>query len=376
MIQRTYSTYLLAAFSGLVGCSTAQAEPDPKTFSEESWTFIGDAIVEEHDGQQALRLGVPAEGAPAGFGMAIAKMDPFTDGIIEYDVAFAEGRNFGGVQLRMQSEGDYEDFYMRGHQSGNPDANQYMPKYNGLPAWELYYGAPYSAPITYNEGWNHVKLALASDLMDVFINDMDTPAFTTYLKRDEEAGGFAFWGLAIQSTVWFANVAIETDVSPEIVGTPAPEPEATPSTIMSWEVSSTFDRSEQDGTSDGLSFTQIDCEESGMLNLARVQGIAEGQDTAYAKVTVVSDEAQTKAFEFGFSDVATVYLNGQILFRGNDAAFTRDYRFLGTVGYWDTVYLNLEAGENELLIAVSESVSDPTGWAIQGRFEDMNGLTL
>ena len=352
----------------------AQAEVLP--FNEDNWAFVAGATVAERDGQQALQLGVPAPGAPFGFGMAVAKIAPFANGVIEYDLDFVDGRIFAGVRLRVQGQGDFEDFYMRGHQSGNPDANQYMPRYNGVPSWELYYGAPYSAPTTYLDGWNRVRLAISGDLMDVFINDMDKPAFTTVLKREEMKGGFALWGLTLGGETWFANVDIKPDEAVEIVGTPVPEAEAGETTVMNWQISDTFDRKDQDGTTDGLSFSEITAEATGMLNLSRVQGLSEGKDTAYARVTILSDRAQTKAFEFGFSDVATLYLNGQALFRGDDTAFSRDYRFLGTVGFWDSVYLNLEPGENELLIAVSESVADVTGWAVQGRFADMDGISF
>jgi len=372
MLQKELQKF---TFAGLLAAIPAVAQAEILPFNDDNWTFIAGTVIEEHNGQQALQLGVPADGAPFGFGMAIAKTAPFAEGTVEYDVDFGDGAVFAGARLRIQGQGDFEDFYMRGHQSGNPDANQYMPQYNGMASWELYTGAPYSAATKYLDGWNQVKLAISGDLMDVFINDMDKPAFTTVLKREEMAGGFALWGLNIGGGAWFANVDIKAG-EVKIVGTPVPEAVATDATVINWEVSETFDGSTQDGSTDGLSFGTIAAEASGMLNLARVQGVSEGKDTAYARVVVSSDTAQLKAFELGFSDVATVYLNGKPVFRGNDTAYSRDYRFLGTVGFWDTVYLNLESGENELLIAVSENVADVTGWAVQGRFDDLDGISF
>jgi hypothetical protein len=58
---------------------------------------------------------------------------------------------------------------------------------------------------------------------------------------------------------------------------------------------------------------------------------------------------------------------------GDDTYRSRDYRFLGSIGYWDSLYLPLEAGENELVVAVSE---DFGGWGVQARFPDASGLTL
>ena len=46
-------------------------------------------------------------------------------------------------------EANYENFYIRPHQSGNPDANQYQPVFNGSASWQLYYGPEYAAPVEY-----------------------------------------------------------------------------------------------------------------------------------------------------------------------------------------------------------------------------------
>ncbi len=77
--------------------------------------------------------------------------------------------------------------------------------------------------------------------------------------------------------------------------------------------------------------------------------------------------------ELGFSDRAVVYLNGQALYRGDDTYRSRDYRFLGSIGYWDALYLPLTRGENELVVAVSE---DFGGWGVQARFPEPDGISF
>ena len=64
---------------------------------------------------------------------------------------------------------------------------------------------------------------------------------------------------------------------------------------------------------------------------------------------------------------------GRALFRGDDAYRSRDYRFLGSIGWYDTLYVPLEAGDNELVVAVSE---DFGGWGVQARFPDASGLAF
>jgi hypothetical protein len=56
---------------------------------------------------------------------------------------------------------------------------------------------------------------------------------------------------------------------------------------------------------------------------------------------------------------------------GADDYRSRDYRFLGTIGYFDELYLPLKKGENELIFAVSE---DFGGWGIKALFEDPVGI--
>ena len=89
-----------------------------------------------------------------------------------------------------------------------------------------------------------------------------------------------------------------------------------------------------------------------------------GRNTVLARTTIQAERAQTQQLDFGFSDRARVFLNGVPLYRGDDTYRSRDYRFLGSIGWHDTVYLPLEAGDNELSVAVSE---DFGGWGVQAR---------
>ena len=66
-------------------------------------------------------------------------------------------------------------------------------------------------------------------------------------------------------------------------------------------------------------------------------------------------------------------LNGKPIYRGNNKWRSRGYRYLGTTGLFDSIYLNLKKGENILLMAVSE---DFGGWLITGRIEEISGLKI
>jgi hypothetical protein len=93
-----------------------------------------------------------------------------------------------------------------------------------------------------------------------------------------------------------------------------------------------------------------------------------GMKVVYAITTIESDRDQVKKLYIGYSDDVSVFLNGQILFRGRSAQNFRDPGFLGIVNPEnDAVYLPLKKGTNELLLAVSELGG---GWGFVCRLVD------
>ena len=114
-------------------------------------------------------------------------------------------------------------------------------------------------------------------------------------------------------------------------------------------------------------------EERGIANLARLAGNGSGCNTVLAAVTITSDRARTVPIRFGYSDRVRVYLNGRMLYAGNDGFGTHDPDFLGIVGLFDELALPLKRGPNELWFAVSETFG---GWAITADLPDRDGIAL
>ena len=121
----------------------------------ESWNVTAaEGRVEQYLGQESLYMLN---------GNAVLENVEFTNGVIEYDVAFALERGFLAVIWRMQDGGNFEEFYLRPHQSGKADANQYTPEFNRLAGWQMYFGPQFSAPTTYRENaWNHAPVSRSS----------------------------------------------------------------------------------------------------------------------------------------------------------------------------------------------------------------------
>ena len=77
-------------------------------------------------------------------GAIIARGANLRDGIIEADINFPQQRGFPGIIFRIENDINMENFYVRPHQSGNPDATQYTPIFNDYAGWQLYHGEGYS----------------------------------------------------------------------------------------------------------------------------------------------------------------------------------------------------------------------------------------
>ena len=369
-MMRSFKKWFVLAVAILLAGNYGYSQTIP--FNSDRWELTGDAKVEDYLGRKSISLG-------GGGSSAVVKDSEFTDGIIEYDVAFSQERAFMGALWRWQDSGNYEEFYMRAHQSGNPDANQYTPVYNALPAWQLYYGERFSTPILYDfDEWTHVKIVVSGKYADIYIKDMDNPALTVDLLREVKTGRVGLW--AMRGPAHFTDFSFTPMSNPTIKGTPTEPEDAPAGTVMSWSVSDAFDGTSLDGKftlaegdKQNLTWTTLACERTGLANLAKVQGLGEGKNTVYARVTVTSDREQMKMLRFGFSDRVKVYFNDQLVFGGSDVFNSRDYRFLGTIGFHDGLCLPLRQGENEIWMAVSEAFG---GWGVQAKFDDMEGIAV
>lgn len=340
---------------------------------DDKWEIDGaEYRVENYLGKESLYL----KG-----GHALIKDSEFTNGVIEFKIAFGKDRGFMGAVWRVQDGNNYEEFYVRPHQSGHPDANQYTPVFNGISAWQLYYGEDYSVNVDYkfNE-WNHIKIIVSGKNAEIYINNMSKPAlFISDLKRKIESGKV---GLECSNfaPAHFADFSYESIDNPTMIGKPKIIGTPEPNTVINWQVSNHFKEESldkkyrlKDEDKSNLTWTKIQCETPGYINLARIQGIADGMNTVCARVIIESDKDQFKKVSFGYSDRVKVYFNDKLMYGGQNNYMSRDYRYLGTMGYFDEVFIPLKKGTNELWFAVSESFG---GWGIMARFEDKNGIEL
>lgn len=360
---------VLGAACALIFIAPAAAKEIP--IIEDSFEINADAFsIEEVDDVQALTLEN---------GVAALKSFVFENGVIEFDVKFPNQRGFVGVRFRSQDKANYEAFYIRTHQSGNPDANQYSPTFNGVAAWQILYGPQYATPITYkHDEWTHVKIVVSGDKADFYVGDEEPILHVDDLLRDQAEGGVELWTNI--TTAQFANLKIERNGTIETVGVAVPHPPLRQGVIRKWSVSEAVSSEEtagslelDEGLQNRLEWGSVNIESNGVANLARVARGARDKNVALAKFVIDADSDIVKRMEFGFSDKTKVYLNGALLYDGDDGYGSRDYRFLGTVGFYDALYLPLEKGRNDIVFAVTESFG---GWAVAGAIADRTGVTV
>lgn len=294
------------------------------------------------------------------------------DGAIEADLLVPAERSFHGLQWHARGD-DAETFFVRPHQVGNPDAIQYTPVSHGISSWQLYHGPGFWAPISFPVGaWFTLRVAFAAERAEVFVGDLERPALAIgRLRHGAVNGGIGLLvggpGLHVARLAWSA-------IPPPFVdAAPFPEPEI-PGRVARWEVSDPFAESRVAAATElpaaivaERRWSPLAAEPSGLADLGRVNGIVGDRNTVLARATIESSAAAVRPLAFGFSDRASVFLNGRRLFRGDDAYRSRDYRFLGSIGYWYTLDLALAPGRNDLVFAVSE---DFGGWGVMARLLD------
>lgn len=147
--------------------------------------------------------------------------------------------------------------------------------------------------------------------------------------------------------------------------------------ITDWELSNVFpagavdmEKTPEQQTMTGLTWQKIKSLASGVVDVSRYYGRqSSAPEVVWAKTQILADQPQTRQYAFGYSDYIMIFLNGQPLFGANSAYQQRDPTFQGIVGLNDYIYLPLQKGANELIVALAESFG---GWAFL--FQDATSI--
>lgn len=316
-----------------------------------------DAQIERHGDHLTLKGGI-----------VWINTDAFTDGVVSAELRLPATRGFTGLLFRARDGLDGELIYLRHHQRGNPDAWQYHPRHNGHQAYQIYQGEGFAGTASWRvDEWIRVELHVAGDRAELFV-DGEPIARVDDLQTGRTSGRIGFWGLLGERDIRQVEIARTAPrLTQRQVDAPA---EIEGALIESWSVSAPLPESAvaqamtiADITVSAGDWTTVPATHRGIADLNTVAPLGPESDTVLARHTIEAAEAGPVLFDFGFSDRARVFLNGRLLYTGADEFRSRDYRFLGTVGRYDTLVLPLQEGTNELIVAVSETEG---GWALTG----------
>lgn len=365
---RTGFRSLLSALLLLAAVSTAAwgGEPTSVPFDDPAWTIEAESHeITEFAGRQALHL----QG-----GRAWLPEVQIADGVVEFDIAFSPDRGFSGAMFRFQDGGNFEDFYLRPHQSGMADASQYTPVVQGVSGWQLYHSPAFAAPFRYRyDEWMHVTITFSGSRAAVDVDG--TQLFVPRLKRPVKAGAVGVHsGFA---PAYFSGFRYSQGVPDDAFGDAEFEahlPELPDTLVRNWRVSEAFATDQRpsvaldDAFHQKLAWRQAAVEPEGFVNLAWSKGVSGENRAVLAEFTVEADAAGHRLVSFGYSDLARVFVNGAEVYRGSNMYQSRDYRYLGTIGLFDAVVVPVKAGRNTITFAVAENFG---GWGVMAAVESV-----
>lgn len=347
----------------------AGAEPRPLPFTAD-WTLRNQVTPETVMGVPALTF---RTGAAYFHGVA------FRDGTITFDVATTPRRAFIGLRFRAASEDRFEEVYFRPHKSGLPDAVQYAPAFaGGRSQWQLYHGPGETAAATFaHDGWLAVRVVVKDRRAAVFLGGATEPVLVVDRLAHEPAAGFiGFWSFDNgevapgEQTTSVANVVVHPGDT--AYAFPPPRTEEMPAgVIRQWEVAPAF--AAPAGPVLGidpppaLAWRAVETEPNGLLPFDRVLDWPSGarRATALARFQLPSSAARTVRLHLGFSDDVSVFLNGTLVYSGVHGYSYNFPRRDGLITFDQaTLYLPLRAGENTVILAVSDTFG---GWGAVAR---------
>jgi hypothetical protein len=356
----------LLAAAGILFITTNVASEEERPvigFQSEEWTISAGRVV-EHLGREALA------------GSASLHDVEFTDGVIEVDIAMDGRRCFPGIVFRAESEADTEIFYIRPHRSVNySHALQYTPRFNGLTGWQLYSGPGFTATADIPlDRWVPLKIEIQGTRARIYFDDLERPALIVGdLKRGRSGGSIGITAPP-DGRVHYSNFRYSTDVDLDFG--PHPIRAASGGGLGNWEISQPIaparinrDLSPFSQDLGEITWRPVAADGTGLVDIARhLESPPRLPQCVVARTTISTEEPERRKLLFGYSDEISVFLNGQLLFRGDSTFRVRDTEFMGIIGLNDSVVLDLAKGDNELSFVVTESFG---GWGFMARTENL-----
>ena len=301
----------------------------------------------------------------------------FADGTIEFDLAPLANGDFTAITFRRQSFTNHENIYLRLRRSGDFMAMQYAPRVNGSSTWQLYpeFAAETAWP---RETWTHVRVDIRGSKMEVFAGNATTPTLTVPRLRNGTANGeIAFWARVNDKPQEWAAAISNLRITSAPTRIPLTAAASAPvQFVWNWQLS------EPVPVAAGARLTlppvarstrPARAEESGLINVNRLFPVQKERSVVFARHTLRSDAARRVLAGIGYSDDVTVFVNGEPIYVGVNGWDTRTPALNSFVdARWESVFLPLREGDNEIILAVTDD--QRFGWGFAFRIDDATGL--
>ncbi|MCW5515699.1 DUF1080 domain-containing protein [Muriicola sp. Z0-33] len=357
MKKLLYLTIALCYFQ----LSIAQNNTIKVAMNASNWDLPQEATFENFDNRETLLL----KG-----GRATVKNRKFANGTIEVDVYANTKRSFAGITFRKENN-NMEEAYMRLHKSNQADAVQYTPIFNNESNWQLY--RQHQGRVSFkNTGWNTLRIEVNNKTAEVFVNDEKVMSVTPLRTAIEEGE----LGLFALFTNRFSNFRF-TPGEPTVNTESGDDKPIADGIITQWEITQAMPYNEAELNYEDFlkyEYSTVTTEASGLLPISKfLKKTSAGnfeenkEDYIIASKTINADKVETKLFTFDYSDKIIVYLNGKIIFKGNNAFRAKGVQYMGHIGLnVNQLYLPLKEGANQIHCVVIDKAN---GWGLIGKLE-------
>lgn len=315
----------------------------------------------------------------------------FRTGTIEYDFK-PLAADMPGIQFRdsgPEGKQDGEEIYFRmfGECRASNDCVQYAPEIHGFMLWNIY--PQYQNQAFVLDGWNHVRLVVSANRLNVYVNYQPMPALGIgHLESGSGEGSMKFRGPAV-----FANLVITPGKVDGLSAQSLPDSTASdPGMVQHWQLSSLAPLPNprtpvySEMPTDPGAWTKENADRGGLLNLNRQYVVSEDPPAiGWLRFNVQAAQTGTRHVSLGWLGEVWVFVNGHLVTEGKnfyDPESERrdpDGRLSLDNGSFD---IPLQKGNNEIAIALYASVHDDFrprtrfGWGLMMRFADPHGLSF
>ena len=229
--------------------------------------------------------------------------------------------------------------------------------------------------------WIHTKITVMDKKMDIYIENMQTPAFTVEnLKGFSNSGGISL--ISDFDQTYFSDVSIMEIEGPKSKN-PVIDSSKTDNYLTKWRMSEPFAKDSVNFLSqiDSLishkaKFNTIEADTDGLINISRFHDDMT-KTVVLTNKLVVSDD-KTITLNFDYADYLVIVLNSKVLFdKGLDFQPPPEKGKEGRVFVDDEqIELKLSKGTNELIFVLSGDIRQKFNWGFIAKLESLDGISI